>query len=170
MKILGIDPGTRYTGYGLLEVGLSKTPRALLAGRWSLIQATSLADRLVVLESRLSHLIETEQPSWIAVERAFFSLNAHSALLLGHARGVILLVAKRYELKLLEFSVTEAKKAVTTLGRANKLMVAQSLSRQLQQPKIATLPHDATDALSLALTAFLYLESEKIKDRFQENL
>lgn len=161
MKILGIDPGSRRTGYGLLEAREGSRPRALLAGVWDLTVYQNFPDRLVLLEEELSEFLEEYAPDWISIERVFFALNAKSALLLGQVRGVILLAARRHTSQIQELSVTEVKKSVALKGRAGKEDVAGALSLRLQQSAIRTLPHDASDALSLAYAAALHLEDDR---------
>lgn len=145
--ILGIDPGSRTTGYGLLEVK-SMNPKYLASG--SIVLADSdLSSRLLVLNKSLSELIEEYTPNQAAIEQVFVGKNANSALKLGHARGVALLVVAQADLSVSEYSAKVVKKAVTGTGSADKRQVQTMVSRILKLSNIP--PPDASDALAVAL-------------------
>ena len=145
--ILGIDPGSRTTGYGLLEVK-SMNPKYLASG--SIVLADSdLSSRLLVLNKSLSELIEEYTPNQAAIEQVFVGKNANSALKLGHARGVALLVVAQADLSVSEYSAKVVKKAVTGTGSADKRQVQTMVSRILNLSNIP--PPDASDALAVAL-------------------
>ncbi|HEU4558868.1 MAG TPA: crossover junction endodeoxyribonuclease RuvC [Longimicrobium sp.] len=148
--ILGVDPGTAVTGYGvvaragdgavsLLECGVIRThPRA------------PLAERLRDIHEGVLEVISRRQPSVIAVESAFYSKNVRTSMVLGHARGVILLSAALRDLPLAEYPPAEVKSAVVGAGAATKEQVGymvQRLLRLKEPPK----PHDAADGVAIAL-------------------
>lgn len=173
MRFLGLDPGTRYAGYGLMEWDFQGKLRPLSAGRWVLTSEKSLPCRLKLLEEKLALFLKEAQPQVVAIEKVFFSLNAHSALSLGHARGIMLLLAAKRNLKIYEVSPTEAKKNLTSLGRATKRQVAESLSHFFHLPQLVSLPFDATDALALAFAAYSHWQSSYLSKRekgFQEKI
>ena len=119
LRILGIDPGSRKTGYGLIEHSGNHT-RYLASGCIKLNVKESLAERLHQLSTELDKLIEEFQPDCGAVEKIFFAKNAQSALTLGHARGVILLKFSERQLVVHEYQALKVKQTVVGVGRADK--------------------------------------------------
>lgn len=147
-RVLGIDPGTRLCGWGIVEREGSQV-RHVDNGVVVLDPKATLAARLAVLFDRLDGLLATYRPGTAAVEGIFHSHNARSALTLGHARGVALAVAARRGLVIAEYTAQQIKKAVTGSGRADKAQVQQMISIQLG---LADLPQvDASDAVAVAL-------------------
>lgn len=149
--ILGLDPGTATTGYGLV----SKTPGGdLQAIEYGTIQTPStLSDpeRLVILFERLQEIILLHRPQECAVEKLFFQKNVRTAIAVGQARGVILLASAEAGLKIGEYTPNEIKLAVTGYGSADKVQV-QEMVRVLLQLKDIPKPDDAADALAIAIT------------------
>ncbi len=149
MMILGIDPGSRLTGWGLLRRAGNRS-EYLDSGTLRLGSETSLSARLLKLTLGIESLLEKYSPDQCAVEQIFFAKNARSALVLGHARGVILCAIARAGVALHEYSPTQVKQAIAGVGRAPKeqiqLMVAALLNRQ------ANFQEDEADALAVALT------------------
>ncbi len=149
MIILGIDPGSRYCGYGLLEVQGS---RIIGAGCdvISLIKEKDLLKRLDMLHSAIEVVMDEYKPDVVAVESMFFQKHIRSIFTLGHARGVILLSIARHKVPLQEYSPREVKKAVVGNGNASKQQVRLMISRMLKL-KAANITDDAYDALGIAL-------------------
>jgi crossover junction endodeoxyribonuclease RuvC len=148
--ILGIDPGSRVTGFGLLKVDMSSGQvRHLSHGVIVLPEAKPLWQRLSVLSENLQSLFEKYRPGIVAVEKIFLGKNADSAFKLGHARGVVLAVAAAQKAEVFEYATRVVKKGVTGRGSASKEEVAFLVQRLLSLKKIETL--DASDALALAL-------------------
>jgi crossover junction endodeoxyribonuclease RuvC len=147
--VLGIDPGTAQTGYGLVERTGSRL-RAIDYGCLETPATLELPQRLVLIQDGLAELIETHRPDLVAVERLFFNRNVQTALAVGHARGVALLTAARYSLPVHEYGPSEVKMAVTGYGRAEKSQVQRMVQSVLG---LATLPRpdDAADALAIAI-------------------
>lgn len=149
MMILGIDPGSRFTGWGLLRQTGNRS-EYLDSGTLRLGSETSLSARLLKLTLGIEGLLEKYSPDQCAVEQIFTAKNARSALVLGHARGVILCAMARAGVVLHEYSATQVKQAITGVGRAPKeqvqLMVGALLNRQ------PTFQEDEADALAVALT------------------
>ena len=111
MKILGIDPGSRVTGYGLVEHHGNST-RYLDSGCIRLPDKWKLADKLVQISNELGALIEKNRPDCASIEQIFFAHNARSALILGHVRGVILLKMAEIGLPIHEYPPLQVKQAV----------------------------------------------------------
>ena len=146
--MLGIDPGSRVTGYGVVEHAAS-TVRHVDNGALFLGSDKELSPRLLLIHDGLTAIIERYRPEAVAVEGVFASKNAQSALKLGHARGVALLVAARMGLPVFEYAPAEVKQAVVGHGRAEKRQVQEMVRILLRLPEIAQA--DASDALAVAI-------------------
>lgn len=150
MKVLGIDPGTAVTGYGVVERDDGGTLRLLECGVVRTSPRSELAPRLREIFEAVEGLVARHSPVAVAVEGVFFGRNARSAMVLGHARGVVLLAAALNGIDVTEYSPAEVKSAVVGTGRATKDQVAfmtQKLLRLREPPK----PADAADGVAIAL-------------------
>lgn len=153
MRILGIDPGSRITGYGCIEVKGSQlshishgTLKLTAPGAKTVLP---LEQRLVTLYEGLNTVIRKNQPDILVVEKVFFAKNASSALKLGHARGVVLLCGGLHDLEVVEYAPTEIKQALVGHGRAEKEQVAEMVQMFVGKRQFTT--HDASDALAVAI-------------------
>lgn len=147
MRILGIDPGSRLTGYGLIDTDGSGS-RHVFSGCLRVTGAT-LADRLGLIFTEISALIERHRPDQFAIENVFMNRNADSALKLGQARGAAICAAVTRSLPVSEYAPREVKQAIVGKGGADKVQV-QHMVRvllNLREPPQA----DAADALAVAL-------------------
>ena len=146
-RILGIDPGLRVTGFGILEARGSD----LVYIASGCIRATgmSLPIRLGVIVRDLAHVIAEERPTEVAVERVFVNVNPNSTLLLGQARGAAIAAAVLAGLPVTEYTANQVKQAVVGAGRAVKPQVQEMVRRLLALP--GTPPADAADALAAAI-------------------
>ena len=150
MRVLGIDPGLLITGYGVVDFPGAR-PRLVDGGVIRLNARSSLADRLVVLERELSQLIEEYHPDICAVEQLYSHYNhPRTAILMGHARGVILLAARREAVVVEEFSANRIKKSVVGHGHAGKDQVQRAIGQVLNLKKPIK-PPDVADALAVAI-------------------
>ena len=151
MIVLGVDPGTAATGYGVVDRDPGGALRLIECGVVRPRPGAPLPDRLDTIFEALTELIGRHRPDVVAVETVFVQRNVRSALVLGHARGVILLAAARAGLPVAEYPPAIIKKAVTGAGAAGKsqvqLMVAHIL--RLRTPPA---PSDAADGVAVALT------------------
>ncbi len=148
MIVLGIDPGSLTTGYGIIESdGRSRRVKAL--GCLSARSGASLSQRLRVMHEGLLSVLDQYRPQEAAVETTFYGKNARSALVMGHARGVCLLALEQAGCRLHEYSPLEVKKSVVGSGQADKRQVAFMVRAMLGLR--ATPPPDAADALAVAL-------------------
>ncbi|MDG2064775.1 MAG: crossover junction endodeoxyribonuclease RuvC [SAR324 cluster bacterium] len=160
LRILGIDPGSRKTGYGLIEHSGNRT-RYLASGCIKLNVKETLAERLHQLSSELDKLIEEFQPDCGAVEKIFFAKNAQSALTLGHARGVILLKFSERQLVVHEYQALKVKQTVVGVGRADKNQIQHMVKILLNLQN--KLQEDEADALAVAIThAHLWLSQNQL--------
>jgi len=147
-RVLGIDPGSRKLGWGVVEREGTRV-RHVAHGVIS-VSSDELADRLVDIDAALREVIATHAPDIASVETMFFAKNAQSAAKLGHARGVVLLRLRAAGLPVHEYAPARVKRAVTGSGRADKRQVAMVISRILALDVVP--PSDAADALAVALT------------------
>lgn len=148
MVILGIDPGARAAGYGLVE-GEGAAWRYRASGVIRPAARQPLASRLAALDEALRELIARHKPAEVAVESLFHSRNARSAIVMGHARGVILLAARSACAVIAEYAPREIKMAVTGSGGASKHQVRAMVRRLVGAPPRTSL--DAADALAVAV-------------------
>ena len=149
LRILGIDPGSRKTGYGLIE-NTGNRIRHLASGCIRLNAKHPLSDRLSILSRELEQLIEEFRPDCGVVEKIFFAKNAQSALTLGHARGVILLKFSERNLPIHEYQTLKIKQTVVGVGRADKNQVQHMVKILLNLQN--KLQEDEADALAVAIT------------------
>ena len=148
MIILGIDPGSRITGYGLI----SKEGNRLIHidnGAIFTQSAQDFPQRLQQIFAGLSTVIEQYQPEAVAIENVFLAKNAQSALKLGQARGAAIVAAVCVGLSVFEYSALQVKQAVVGSGRAEKQQVQHMIKVLLNLPEVAQ--EDASDALAVAV-------------------
>jgi crossover junction endodeoxyribonuclease RuvC len=149
VRVLGIDPGTRKLGWGVVERRAGKL-RGVAAGVVSLDPRTPLHTRLAHAFEQIELMIEDHAPDAIAVEDIFFARFASAAIKLGHVRGVVLLAAARAEKPLSEWPPALVKRTVAGRGAADKTQVGRVVAAALG---LATVPPtDAADALAIAIT------------------
>lgn len=149
MRILGIDPGSDTTGYGLIESDGSRHS-SILFGAIRTSPRLAFHERLLQIYAELIQILSREEVDAVAVENIFHSANAQSALKLGHARGVALLAAAQRKLPVFEYSPLEIKSAIVGYGRAEKSQV-QMMVRLLLNLEETPNPTDAADALAVAI-------------------
>lgn len=149
MIILGVDPGTLVTGYGVIEVSRG-TMRVLDCGAIRNSSAMSMPVRLHRIFEQLHEVIGRYRPDEFAIETAFYGKNAQSALKLGHARGVAMLAAVRADIPTSEYSPREVKKAIVGNGTASKQQV-QYMVTSLLKLKSSIPTYDVADALAVAI-------------------
>jgi crossover junction endodeoxyribonuclease RuvC len=149
MRILGIDPGSETTGYGLIESDGSQYS-SILFGAIRTSQRRPFHERLLEIYTHLMDVVRREEIHAVAIEGVFHAANVQSALKLGHARGVALLVAAQRNLPVFEYSPLEIKKAIVGYGRAEKDQV-QIMVRLLLHLPDTPIPADAADALAVAI-------------------
>jgi len=149
MLVLGLDPGTAITGYGIVRFD-GEVLATVSYGVISTPANDPLPHRLQRLYRELTRLIDTYHPTDSSVEELFFARNARTALSVGHARGVILLALTEAGLPIYEYTPLQVKQAITGYGRANKGQV-QQMVRLLLGLEMIPHPDDAADALAVAI-------------------
>jgi len=148
LRVLGVDPGTAVTGWGVIE-RRGREVVHLGHGTVATHPRTALPVKLAAIHRALSDRCAEWRPHVLVIEKSFVGRNVQSAFRLGEVRGVAMLVAASAGLSVAEYSPAEVKLAVTGAGRAEKLQVARALARELALA--GTIPPDAADALAVAL-------------------
>ena len=149
MLVLGLDPGTAITGYGLIEDEGNRAV-AIAYGTINTPADLALPQRLRLIYHDLSDLIRRYRPEAGAVEQLFFSRNVRTALAVGHARGVILLALADAGLPVFEYTPLQVKQALSGYGRAGKTQI-QEMVRLILELDAVPQPDDAADALAVAI-------------------
>lgn len=150
MIILGIDPGTAISGYGIVQTDRQRKLRVLDYGTVRTSSNDSMDKRLTVIYSSINSLIEQFSPDCLAIEELFFNRNVTTALTVGQARGVIILAAALHKLAVAEYTPLQVKQAVTGQGRAPKEQVGHMVRLLLGLEKVPT-PDDTADALAIGI-------------------
>jgi len=156
--VLGIDPGTATTGYGVVEGEGTGALRLVECGVIRTRPRDPLPERLKEIYAGVLELIERHRPDALAIEDVFYARNVRTTVVLGHARGVILLAASQSRLDIAEYPPAEIKKTVVGTGAATKEQVQFMVARLLRL-RTAPQPADASDGVAAALT---YLMTAKL--------
>jgi crossover junction endodeoxyribonuclease RuvC len=166
MRTLGIDCGTEFTGYGVVEQTSSQKLIHITSGVIRLDKKQKLPLRLKKVLHDLTEIIEQTTPAVVAIEEVFYSVNAKSALKLGQVRGVAMLAAACQGLEVAEYSPLSIKSSVVGYGRAEKSQVQFMVAKLLAMEAMPQQQADAADALAIAIchlhtAATLALQSAK---------
>ena len=154
MRVLGIDPGSETTGWGVVEGDATGNRYGLVEfGAIKLSPSASFSSRLLKISQGLEEVIDRHRPNACAIEEAFYSVNPKVTLKLGQVRGVALLVAERAALEIAEYAARRVKQTVAGYGNADKQQV-QQMVRVLLSLRAIPEPHDAADALAVAICHF----------------
>ena len=149
MRVLGIDPGTMVTGFGIVDDisgKLSSVSYGTIEGK----RKDSFPDRLKMMYEGLNKAIEDYMPDQIALESAFYGKSVKAAIKIGEARGVAIVCAALAGIPLFEYAPTEVKRAVVGIGNAQKVQVNKMVKILLSLSKVPE-KYDATDALAIAI-------------------
>ena len=150
MRILGIDPGIGRTGWGVIGVnGATLTVQSFGCIETEVNGVVSA--RLLALYEALQQVVEEQQPECLAIEELFFEKNAKTAMVVGQARGVVLLLAAQHNLPVSIYTPLQVKVATTGYGKAEKPQVGQMVKTILKLPSVPK-PDDTADALAIAIT------------------
>jgi crossover junction endodeoxyribonuclease RuvC len=153
MIILGIDPGLRLTGYGVIDAANILRPKLIDAGVIRLKPKTSIAERLVELDAELENILAEHKPAVCAVEQLYAHYkHPRTAILMGHARGVILLAAARRGVRVESFAANRIKQSLVGHGHASKEQMQRGVQSFWNLPSLPE-PPDVADALAIALCA-----------------
>lgn len=147
MRIIGIDPGSRITGYGVVD---SDGVRSLYVASGCIhIKAERMAEKLGIIFTEVTRIVEDHKPDALSIEQVFMARNAASAIKLGHARGAAICAAVHYRLSVSEYSPRTIKQAIVGNGGAGKEQVQHMIRRLLKLDEEPA--PDAADALAVAL-------------------
>ncbi|MEK7617966.1 MAG: crossover junction endodeoxyribonuclease RuvC [Patescibacteria group bacterium] len=153
MLILGIDPGTATTGYGIIEIAKSKDqPKLVDFGVISTKPKLSDAERLQILADDILKLIKKYKPGCVGVEKLFFTTNQKTVMAVSQARGAVLYVLQKSKIPIMEFTPLQVKSFICGYGKADKKQV-QYMVQKTFKLKAVPKPDDAADALAVALCA-----------------
>ncbi|MCD6356803.1 MAG: crossover junction endodeoxyribonuclease RuvC [Anaerolineaceae bacterium] len=158
MAVIGIDPGTALTGFGIIEEGVDQSLHVIKYGVIRTIANEKPELRLIIIYSRLNEILSLYKPDEAAVERLYFQRNVTTAISVGQARGVAMLSLAQAGLTIGEYNPVEIKQAVVGYGKATKKQVQQMVKMLLNLDKIPR-PDDAADALAVAIC---HLHSRKM--------
>ena len=163
MLVIGIDPGTARTGYGLVQVTPSGALELISCGVISTPAKQPMAQRLIQLHEELQALILEYKPATGAVEQLFFQKNVSTAISVGQARGVVLLTLASAGLSVDEYSPQDVKQAVTGYGAADKTQMQRMVKTLLKMDTLPK-PDDAADALAVAIC---HIQSSAFRARLE---
>ena len=164
MAVIGIDPGTAITGFGIIEEAQDGSLRPLAYGAIETPSSLEMPARLLILYNRLTEILLLHQPKSGAVEKLFFQRNVRTALSVGQARGVAILALQQQGVLLGEYTPLEVKQAVAGYGSADKRQVQMMVRTLLGLTEIPE-PDDAADALAIAIC---HLHSQKFQQMANE--
>lgn len=151
MVILGIDPGTATTGCGVVKTNKKGDKLLMVAFEKVVTEAgNEMCGRLMKLHKDLTRLVKLHKPDVISVERLFFNTNAKTAMTVGQARGVIMLVAAQNKLPFYEYTALQAKKVLTDNGRADKKEMRKAVQKYFKMSEEIK-SDDCADALAMAV-------------------
>ncbi|MBA7668646.1 Crossover junction endodeoxyribonuclease RuvC [subsurface metagenome] len=148
MIVLGVDPGTAATGYGLINTG--KNPEMIECDCIYTSSQMEMADRLKIIYQKMGEIIHRFHPKEVAIEQIYFSKNSKTALSIGQARGVIMLAASNEGIRVFNYSPLEVKQTITGYGRATKHQI-QHMVKDLLHLSCVPRSTDSADALAVAL-------------------
>jgi crossover junction endodeoxyribonuclease RuvC len=151
MIILGLDPGTALVGWGAIS-SEGQRQQCLGYGVISTDKSMSDSQRLVAIANGLEALIDEHKPELIAIEKLFFSQNITTGMTVSQARGVLMYIAERMGVPMVEYTPQAVKMALTGFGKAEKSQVQRMVQLLLKLPQLPK-PDDAADAVAVALTA-----------------
>ena len=168
MRVLGIDCGTEYTGFGIVDLLADDGLRCIVCGAIKVSPRDPMPTRLSRISIGLAELIIQHRPDRVAIEDVFYAANVKSALKLGQVRGVAMLAAASAGLEVAEYSPLSIKSAVVGYGRAEKHQVQQMVTRLLHLDQIPE-PAAAADALAIAICHLHTAATRERQNKTQPN-
>ena len=162
MIILGIDPGLRVTGYGVIEIVNHKAYCRDYGGIYNREKSKPIAEKLLKIYNEICDVVNTFKPQHCAIEDVFYHENVNTAIVMGHARGVAMLAAQQAGVPVFEYAAREIKMSTVGSGAASKQQVQAMIKNLLSIPDPPR-PQDAADALAVALCHFHRMKFRAIK-------
>ena len=160
--ILGIDPGLSVTGYGVVEIVKNRAFSLGFGGIYNRGKDKSIAEKLETIYDGIREVVLKYQPGHCAIEDVFYHENVNTAIVMGHARGVAMLVAKQTGIDVYEYAAREVKMSTVGNGAASKQQVQSMVKNLLRLPEPPK-PQDAADALAVALCHYHRIKFRMIK-------
>ena len=160
MTILGVDPGTATTGYGVVKNSRGNLLECISYNCITTPKEKTPGERLAILEEELIQVLNDYKPDAAVVERLYFFKNLKSVMPVSEARGVILLAIAKKKIPVFELTPLQAKMAITGYGRADKKQMQRMVQQALKLPQIPK-PDDAADALGLAIAGVFLFKKRK---------
>ncbi|MGH7669708.1 MAG: crossover junction endodeoxyribonuclease RuvC [Gemmatimonadaceae bacterium] len=162
MLVLGVDPGTAQTGYGVVRGDGTRPPTLVECGVIRTTARDPLPVRLRDIYDGICELLDRHRPDAMAVEDVFYARNVRTTIVLGHARGVVLLAGEQHTVTMYEYPPAEIKKAIVGRGAASKEQVQIMVTRLLRL-KTAPRPADAADGVAAALSCIMGARVPKLE-------
>ncbi|MBU0546879.1 MAG: crossover junction endodeoxyribonuclease RuvC [Patescibacteria group bacterium] len=167
MIILGIDPGTATTGYGIIQdkktKGKNRTFKCICCGTIQTKPTQSIPYRLQIIQKELAKIINQYNPEILVMERIFFFRNVKTIITVSQAQGIILFTAAKKKLPVYQFTPLQVKMTITGYGRAEKKEVEKKVKKIFKTKTLPSKSDDAIDALAIALTYHLKTDNKTIK-------
>ena len=161
MRILGIDPGIATTGWAVVDFDDSGSATPIDYGAITTPKQASIGERLVELYKDLKEIIKEFNPEYCGLETLLFYNNAKTAIVVGEARGVVLLVLEELNIPVHEFTPLQVKSSISGYGKADKRQVEENVKRFLQLDEIPK-PDDVSDALAISIACFDRLKMDNL--------
>lgn len=161
MIILGIDPGVATTGWAVVDFNKDGYPKPIDYGVISTSKKLCLSERLCEIYKDISELVKKYKPEYGGVETLLFSRNVKTAIAVGEARGVVLLVLEQYKIPIKEINPMQVKNSISGYGRADKKQVQENV-KMLCNLKSIPKPDDAADAIAIAIATHMLLETNPV--------
>ena len=165
MRVLGVDPGTISCGYGIVD-DRTGDQKAVTYGAIKCKQSAPMGERLLLIYNTLDELITEHKPDAMAVESPFVGQNAKTAIAIGKAQAVVLLLAAKHKIECIEYPPRIIKRVVSNYGGADKTQMQRMVKMLLNLDKIPE-PNDAADALAIAMTHFQETQISRLNDRIR---
>jgi len=164
MRILGVDPGTIVLGYGLIE-SRQDVVSLVHSGAIKCKARSAMSERLLFLHDELASVVQRYKPDVMAIETPFVGENIKSALAIGKAQAIVLLIAAQNKIPIYEYSPAQVKHHVADYGASSKEQVQQMVKMLLDLDEVPQ-PHDAADALAVAIC---HLRESRLREIVEEN-
>lgn len=150
MRIIGIDPGTAKMGYSVLDIGEGNFPKIIETSVITTPPSAEMHRRLELIYNELMDVVDKHTPDIMVVEKLFFNTNVKTAITVGQARGIVMLIAANHDMRLFEYTALQAKLSLTGYGRSDKKEMQEAVKVSLGLAEIIK-SDDANDALAIAL-------------------
>ena len=163
MRILGIDPGIAITGWSIVDFDKDGKPSPIDYGAVVTDKGNTVGERLSEIYDDINHIVEEFKPEYCGLETLLFYNNAKTAIVVGEARGVVLLVLQKHLIPVYEFTPLQVKSSISGYGKATKIQVQENVKLICNLDKIPK-PDDVADALAISIACFDRLKMDKLSN------